>query len=98
MTGPAVVPRPLRLQRLSDQPFVVVPGSAVVAPDPAARQAAERLATLVGGSVQATAAPDVAAFRLRLLGPAGDEGAAGGAPPAAIIICCCCSSPIHCSR
>jgi len=73
VTGPAVVPRPLRLQQLSDQPFVLVPGIAVVAPDPAAREAAERLATLVGGSVRATAAPDAAAFRLRLLGPADDE-------------------------
>lgn len=83
VTGPAVVPRPLRLQQLSDQPFVLVPGVAVVASDPAARQAAERLAALVGGSVQATAAPDAAAFRLRLLDPAGDEECPRPGPGAA---------------
>ncbi|WP_263731826.1 beta-N-acetylhexosaminidase [Cellulomonas sp. SG140] len=73
MTGPAVVPRPLRLQQLPDEPFVLLPGIAVVAPDAAARHAAQRLAALVGGSVQAAAAPDTPVLRLRLLGRDGDD-------------------------
>ena len=81
VTGPAVVPCPLVLEQLPGEPFLLVSGTPVVALDPAAGPAAERIARLVGGAVGAPAADDGRpAVRLRLLA---DAAAEGGEPSAA---------------